>query len=260
MDEGGRSNHPWLGKNELADGASANCKADLDEFLYRVALQYFKTVYGAIKTAFPNHLVFGPAPIMVTTRAGDALRAEGQFVDVVQGGVEPIYSNQISRAYQLSGKPIFLWTTLTSQRSSSANRGAPWGSGTDTGDYDYSSQRLRGIAYSRVFQQYWKTTGNDGIAPVLGLDWWEWTDKTTGGEDMNFGLVTNLDNAYDGVEDASTPGKDNWGFATGGESHNYGDFLTPVIQSNRNVCEQMKFEMQNSTPQAASTPTIPKAH
>jgi hypothetical protein len=251
MDENGRKKHAWLGTNELANGANANCLADLDNFLYQIAVEYFKPVQHSVKTAFPHHLIFGPASINGDTRP-QVLQAEGQFVDVVETWADPSRQQSLVRAYQVSGKPLLAWTTLTSQRSSAANGGAPWGSGTDTGDYDYSTQNLRGSAYPRVFEQYWKTLGTDGISPIIGLDWWEWTDKTMQGENMNFGLVTNLDNAYDGTEDRVLPGKDAWAYTTGGEARAYGDFLSDVSRSNRSACRRLKDEVSGGAKQISS--------
>jgi hypothetical protein len=69
----------------------------------------------------------------------------------------------------------------------------------------------------------------------MGQDWWEWADKVVGGEDMNFGLVSQYDNAYDGREDQIAVGADSWGYATGNEPHNHGDFLDSVLSENLTV-------------------------
>jgi hypothetical protein len=51
-----------------------------------------------------------------------------------------------------------------------------------------------------------------------------------------------MDNAYDGYEAGKTPGTDAWGFSTGGEEHNYGDFLGTVRAVNFSVIEQLANE------------------
>ncbi len=51
-------------------------------------------------------------------------------------------------------------------------------------------------------------------------------------EQTNWGLVSLADNAYDGREASTDAGKDAWGFKTGGEERNYGDFLTDVRNAN----------------------------
>jgi hypothetical protein len=81
---------------------------------------------------------------------------------------------------------------------------------------------------------------------VLGLDWFEWVDKVVGGEKKNFGLVTYTgDNAYDGKEAVVTPGIDLWGYPTGGEDANYGDFLTAVAQANRIAQDTLLSDLSN---------------
>ena len=47
-------------------------------------------------------------------------------------------------------------------------------------------------------------------------------------EKKNWGLVSLMDNAYDGVEAGMAQGIDAWGYPTGGEENNYGDFIGPA--------------------------------
>jgi hypothetical protein len=44
-----------------------------------------------------------------------------------------------------------------------------------------------------------------------------------------------VDNAYNGKEAVVGTGSDAWGFVTGGEEKNYGDFLDYVKTTNGNV-------------------------
>ena len=60
--------------------------------------------------------------------------------------------------------------------------------------------------------------------------WWQFADNWP--EKLNWGLVTPSDNAYDGREARIAPGKDPFGFATGGEERDYGDVLTQVKKAN----------------------------
>jgi hypothetical protein len=64
-------------------------------------------------------------------------------------------------------------------------------------------------------------------------------DKVTQGENMNFGLVDVLDNAYDGVEDQIATGVDAWGFRVGGETKNHGNFIGPVRSANQNLVRSL---------------------
>ncbi len=59
------------------------------------------------------------------------------------------------------------------------------------------------------------------------------------GEGINWGLVSRLDNAYDGKEAIIAPGLDPWGFATGGEVANYGDFLSSATAANATLIQTL---------------------
>jgi hypothetical protein len=104
---------------------------------------------------------------------------------------------------------------------------------------DAATQSARGDAYVSNLTAFFNSKGRDGIMPVIGMSWWEWTDKNTRGESGNFGLVTNRDNAYDGTEDKTAPCADSWGYKCGGEQRNYGDFLTAVKEVNRSLDEAL---------------------
>ena len=67
----------------------------------------------------------------------------------------------------------------------------------------------------------------------MGEAWWQYTDNRS--EQKNWGLVTLLDNAYDGQEDVwgtvkcSVPLQ---GYNCGDEAANYGDVITSVRSAN----------------------------
>jgi hypothetical protein len=96
-------------------------------------------------------------------------------------------------------------------------------------------------------------TASNAVQPVVGADMWEWTDKTIGGERGPFGLVTVLDNAQDGKENTIATGVDGWGFPTGGESANYGDFLSAVTTQNKQIDANL-LGLFGGTPPAAPSP------
>jgi hypothetical protein len=68
---------------------------------------------------------------------------------------------------------------------------------------------------------------------VVGFKWWAWGDSW--GEKSNWGLVSFRDNAYDGNEASIAAGADSWGYTTGGEERNYGNFLDAVTQENLKI-------------------------
>ncbi|HVB33643.1 MAG TPA: hypothetical protein VNJ52_04610, partial [Patescibacteria group bacterium] len=172
------------------------------------------------------------------------LQAAGKYLDVVEVWVEPKDVNTLADAYNIAGKPVIVWTSLQAQPDSDTTTG--WGTVSSTcnisggtSDYDYSTQDLRGQCYEQLVNSYWNTQATDGSYPVLGFEWWEFVDKVVSGENTNFGLVDVYDNAYDGVEDQTATSTDPWGYAVGGQSANYGNFLGYVQQENISIIQKL---------------------
>jgi hypothetical protein len=242
LDEDGSG--PWMGNGSAGlVGANANLAADLDAFLAQIAQQYFSVAAHACKTAYPNHLVFGPGSLNVETYP-QVLQAAGQYLDVIEVWVEPQFVSTLADSYNTAGKPLVVWTSLQAQPDSYTTTG--WGAISSTcnitagaSDYDYATQDLRGQCYRQLVDAYWNTQGADGSNPVVGLDWWEFVDKVVGGENTNFGLVGLYDNAYDGVEDQIAKSADPWGYPVGGQTANYGNFLGYVQQENVSIINRL---------------------
>ena len=95
---------------------------------------------------------------------------------------------------------------------------------------DFPTQQQRGAAYSRDVTDFYNARGKNGDYYVMGIDFWELLDNRR--EKTNWGLVSRKDNAYDGKEAVRAAGKDPWGYATGGEEQDYGDFLSSVKNTN----------------------------
>jgi hypothetical protein len=216
LDEDGSS--PWMGNGSAGlVGANANVAADLNAFLGEIARQYFSVAVSACKTAYPNHLVFGPGSLNARTYP-QVLDAAGKYLDVVEVWVEPKHVGRLAHAWDVARKPLVVWTTLTSQQDSRM-RGAAW-AGACTGNYDFCTQRERGQGYAALVANYWNLQAAGNVHPVVGLDWWSWADQVTNGENMNFGLVSLRDRPY---ENRGT---------TSGQSRS---FLPLVSQANRTI-------------------------
>lgn len=243
LDESGRN--PWLGRDHLRlSDSHPQVKADLNEWLEAVARKYFSIAREAIKDpgATPHHLIFSSATISAAARE-PVLRAAAAYCDVIQYGATPVDSaKMLVRAYNITRKPGFTWVNFQAHRDSPlAGRGGGWGSG-----YNYPTQEERGQAYLRYITEVLDLRGDDGVAFIVGIDWWEWTDKVIGGEANNFGLVTNRDNAYDGKEARRAQGTDEWGYSMGGEAADYGDFLSSVRHAHSLVHSILRREHQGS--------------
>ena len=95
------------------------------------------------------------------------------------------------------------------------------------------TQEERGQRYAAKVQFLYDAATPAGIHPVAGVKFWSWGDHW--GEKVNFGLVSFSDNAYDGQEAVVNRGTDPWGWPTGGEERNYGDFLSAVVDINTKI-------------------------
>jgi hypothetical protein len=72
----------------------------------------------------------------------------------------------------------------------------------------------------------------------VGLNWWALYDMDS--QKANWGLLTPRDNPYDGKSATisgigGTQGNDEWGYPTGGEAGNYGNFIGPVAGANNSI-------------------------
>ena len=233
MDEDGRTEHQiWLGKDftYLSD-TNPNVKIDLDAFLYATASQYLRTCRAEIKKAFPNILFLGPDAIgsWGAPARADVLKAAGEYLDVLSGpGHLGDRHAAIDYVAQYFGdKPILEGQYLE------ANPDSPFSNYRSNSDF--ASQQERGQGYYEAVTALRNLTSSaTGSHPFIGEAWWQYTDNRS--ELKNWGLVTLLDNAYDGHEDVpgevpcSSPLER---YRCGGETQGYGDVLTLVKKANR---------------------------
>jgi len=237
LDESGRS--PWLGNDHKRLGtASPGVVVDLDAFLYEYAKKYFSTVAGRIREQVPNVLVFGPATLNGwggLTRK-EILRAAGEYVDVLQVGLSSQRVVELTAQYA-GDIPIVTWEGFPANSDSSL-----WRYPNSGGLGHLQTQEARGRLYSDRLNFLFGATTASGVKPVVGIKFWAWCDSW--GEKGNWGLVSFLDNAYDGKEAVVTAGTDPWGYPTGGEERDYGDFISSVRQANLKILQQLREEIE----------------
>jgi hypothetical protein len=230
LDESGRGK--WLRTTDFETLADVPKPVvdDLEAFLPIFADRYFSVVTSAVRAATPNHLVFGPAALKDDARPA-VLRVAAKYVDVLHAYAP----SELPRFYDIVKKPVVFWLGLTAQADSplSAFRNSK---------VDYPTQSARGRAYGEFMDRLVNLRASDQSRFVVGVDWWEWADNP--GERLNWGLVTHGgDNAYDGKEAVAAVGVNAWGYQIGGESRNYGDFLSAVIIANRKVWVTLRTQL-----------------
>jgi len=243
LDEDGR-HREWLGGDPyLLHGAKPAVQADLDAMLYQYVLQFESVEVQGIRAYDKHHLIFGP----------NALGGQGAFGTrpqvlpaLAEAGVDALFLNYDSvypqnlavatAAYEKTGKPVLLWYGL------SANQDSSWHGQSSTTDADYRTQEKRGQVYAEDQQYIFNAQAADGSFPILGIDFWGLTDDKAA-EHTNWGLMSNRGNPYDGkCAVRATAVKDSWGAQCGGESAEYGDFLSAVTAANAAVVQRFLGE------------------
>jgi len=242
LDEDGR-HKSWMGADPyMLAGAKPAVQADLDAFLYQYVFQFESVEVQAVRAYDKNHLIFGPNALggagAYGTRPQVLPALVDAGVDVLILDYDSVYPQNVATAtaaYQKTGKPVLLWYGL------SANQDSYWHPQPASNDADYPTQAKRGQVYAADQQNIFNAQAADGSFPIMGVDFWGLTDDNRG-EHTNWGLISNRDNAYDGQCAVRAASRDQWGAPCGGETADYGDFLSAVINVNAAIVQQMTSE------------------
>lgn len=232
LDENGRS-HSWMGQYSTLSGETAAMQKDLNDFEVLISQRYFQVAHDAIRAVDPNHLILGPVTVSSSTRSNILLGAK-PYVDAFIAGAEPYTSSTscaaqtpASTIYDVTGKPVLAASYFIEANPDSSQSGFPAGA-CRWGFTMSSTQSGRGQVYQTFLGNLVNLKATDGTYPILGFHWWSLFDN----QRQNFGLTSVKDNAYDGGEAVIAPGMDAWGFPTGGEIQNYGDFISFARDAN----------------------------
>ena len=252
LDEDGR--HRWTGDRRSLAGATDVLKADLNDFLFLIAKQYFQVAHDAIRSVDQNHLIFGPVSLTADSRPQILLAAK-DYVDAFVARVERGWGVPSAEVYDVTGRPVLAASHFfTAERDTPlAILGIPSPRAANTVS---DTQEQRALAYSNYIKALLHVRGKDGVSPVLGFHWWALVDNWS--EKRNFGLVTVRDNAYDGKEAVVGPGTDSRGYPVGGEERDYGAFIPAAREANLEIMVRLLAELRNhsqATDDQAPRPT-----
>lgn len=244
LDENGRASHPWLGSGDPAlprsAAANPNMVRDLDEFLYRLARQFLTTEREALRTIAPQTLFFGPTTIggwWAPARA-PIYRAARETLDAI-GVTTDASPEQVNFLARAAGEmPLMVWEGVAANADSSQWRHAKPPEGGAS--WFVETQEARAGHYRQDMERLFNARTAAGTHPFVGQLWWAWSDSVP--EERNWGVISLMDNAYDGYEAGKTAGTDAWGYPTGGEERNYGDFLGVARAVNFSVIERLANE------------------
>ncbi len=232
----------WVGTDPInLNGETAAMQADMSGFFSSWLDQYF----GAQKTQYSRY-----APgYMLTQEIGgwgapprkEVLTEAAKYVDFFTLESVPPYlcSNctdaqaRINFTAQYGGdKPWVNWQGFIAQ-ADSYMAAYPGGSGTAA----FTTQQERGAGYQTMLSAFLNAADANGTYHIVGFEWWGMYDMIS--QQTNWGLLTPNDNAYDGREAIIATGTDQWGYPTGGEAANYGDFVDSVRAANYGIYTQL---------------------
>lgn len=92
----------------------------------------------------------------------------------------------------------------------------------------FQNQATKGQAWYNEINWLLTTLSFNSDYQFVGSSYWSWQDFSN----LNQGLVSVFENAYDGQSAAVAAGMDQFGVPTGGESFNWGNSITPISQAN----------------------------
>jgi hypothetical protein len=237
VDEDGSST--WLGDHDgTLRNAASGVATDLDAFLLEYWQKYFSVMKTARDTYLPDKLLFSPTldgGAGVTRK--QILQAAAQYFDVLAISAQTQTLLDVSASYTGDMPYVFDQLIMSANPDSSLWRYP------NPNPYTYTTQTARatgvgGYVSTANFIATAKVTAT-GTEPMVGATYWALADSWA--EKANWGLVTFLDNAYDGLEAVTTAGADSWGFPTGClaglacEERSYGAFIPPVQSANLNI-------------------------
>lgn len=255
MDEDG-SNAKWVGTNPFClEGADPNFPkyfscvggaaphnpvpsanpmlgADLDNWVPQFAARFFKTMRDDLRTVSQvPYLGLDTIGSWDTPAYSKFLEGAGPYLDAafvnLRANLPPPSPASFQEAYQyttryLGDVPLLMFSGQVAQADSAMSCHPNPNIG------DLGTQQSRCQTWYYTVSYLLKTPSYNHDYPFVGFDWWGWQDF----QDLNQGLVSIHDNAYDGKEAVIARGKDAWGYPTGGEAANYGDCIDSVKQAN----------------------------
>jgi hypothetical protein len=250
MDEDDRPAHQtWMGTDWVAmSNANPNVKADMNTFLEQMAAQYFQTCRTQLKAVFPNIMYLGPDSLSTWGGPPPApvLQAAGQYLDAFLTASSNVFTEaEMDFIEQNFGDKPYFGSFYSTANPDSALGAYP----NTTGPSGFATQAARGQVYYNDMVQMLQTAHTTaGNFPYIGTIWWQYIDNY--GEKLNWGIITHLDNAYDGHEavTATVPCSPPLSqYTCGGEQRNYGDVIPWVAKANRLWLARAESLRSNST-------------
>ena len=205
-------------------------KVDLDEVMEDLVETLYKQYAVVFRAEYPNHLLAGPSALKHTLghfKPG-VLRAAGRVFDYLHMDYTPpvfgkTHPNEsppqsltdlygllptsdvpadIVRSYNISGLPIHAWKSAVVYQGHDSAAAHQQGTGGWAGMSENARARHSQVAKGALFDENLEimlsAVGADGKKFWLGFDNWSPIDQHL--ESINWGFMTETDNAYDGKQ------------------------------------------------------------
>ena len=236
LDEDARISHQkWIGIDFISlTDTNANAAADLGNYLFQIADHFFSNSRTQVKARFPNYMYVGPDTLgrRRTVSRKEILQAAAKSIDImlIQGIGGPDAQASLDYAATYYGdKPMISGEFRTANADSGLFR---YSDSSNPSAPSFTTQQLRGADYLATMQSYFNlATTQYGDHTIVGTMWWQYVDNF--GERLDWGVVSTLDNAYDGQQAVQALSADQYDYRRGGEERNYGDALTSITQANQ---------------------------
>jgi hypothetical protein len=228
----------WVGEPKKLAGETPAMQADLTKLLVAYVDQYFATLSGAIRSAYPGILLQMQVGGWGAPARKEVIQESAKYLDLPQMTV-PEYCPSCNTQAEidfieqyLGNRPWITWEGFYANPDSSESQHL-------LSDNIATTQAARGAAYQQVITSLLNAKDSaTGTYHVVGFYWWDMWDMD--GEGRNWGLMSVNDNPYDGCSATIAGcGIDKWGYRTGGEVADYGDFLDSVTSANNSVTAKM---------------------
>jgi hypothetical protein len=206
-------------------------QADMDSYLYRLAKTYFRSIRQEVSGFVPGLLYMGTMQINGAPTRCPVLQAAGQYTDILTHVPATRFPDDQQRldywAQCVGDRPGVFWFGIRAEPDS-------YFAGQRAGGHAFpilNTQAERGRRYEEIVRGCLDLVDATYKSHhCIGFKWWQYFDQR--GEASNWGLVTPRDNPYDGTSAVIKPGVDKYGYPTGGERADYGDFISHVIRAN----------------------------
>jgi hypothetical protein len=231
----------WVGDPFTLNGETAAMRADMSAFYVHYLDQYFGVETAQFHSYAPGVMLQAQLGSWGAPPAREVLTEAAKYIDLPIMSPTPASvclncTDQQARidftARYLGDRPWINWTGFYALPDSAESAFA-------TANPAYATQAQRGAGYQDMVDLMVNAKSTVyGSYPVVGFNWWSLYDMNS--QQANWGLLTPLDNPYDGKSATITgAGNDPWGYPTGKEKANYGDFLSSVTSANGDIYSTM---------------------